>query len=205
MVYLFVLNFLFQLYNDNPFRKRVRDGEFPLLVTQGTSQFPTYGLAVVVKKEFLPLEASLRYASRGRNSFSTTPAKPCVGNWDVPFVTRRGIHFLPLVASPLVVGNIPSLTLFLKGLGHLHQKCPKTLESENINCIYIILLAGSCSVNQECISIKKCPYTKELFAQVKSTSNPDEKAQLIQAIRLRVCGEPSDRTVCCDVDQGKGY
>ena len=87
MVYLFVLNFLFQLYNDNPFRKRVRDGEFPLLVTQGTSQFPTYGLAVVVKKEFLPLEASLRYASRGRNSFSTTPAKPCVGNWSVPFVT----------------------------------------------------------------------------------------------------------------------
>ena len=117
-----ILNFPFLWYNDNPLRKRVRDGEFPLLVTQGTSQFPTYGLAVVVKKEFLPLEASLCYASRGRNSFSTTPAKPCVGNWDVPFVTRRGIHFLPLVASPLVVGNIPSLTLFLKGLGHLHTQ-----------------------------------------------------------------------------------
>lgn len=64
---------------------------------------------------------------------------------------------------------------------------------------------GSCSVNQECISIKKCPYTKELFSQVKSTSNPDEKAQLIQAIRLRVCGEPSDRTVCCDIDQGSSF
>ena len=113
-----ILNFPFLWYNDNPFRKRVGDGEFPLLVTQGTSQFSTYGLAVVVKKEFLPLEASLHYASRGRNSFSTTPAKPCVGNWDVPFVTRRGIHFLPRVAKPLVVGNIPSLTLFLKGLGH---------------------------------------------------------------------------------------
>ena len=70
------------------------------------------------------------------------------------------------------------------------------------NCIYI-LLSGYCSVSQECISIKKCPYTKELFSQVKSTSNPDEKAQLIQAIRLRVCGEPSDRTVCCEIDQGK--
>ena len=70
------------------------------------------------------------------------------------------------------------------------------------NRIYI-LLSGYCSVSQECISIKKCPYTKELFSQVKSTSNPDEKAQLIQAIRLRVCGEPSDRTVCCEIDQGK--
>ena len=75
-----------------------------------TFQFPTYGLAVVVKKEFLPLKASLRYASCGRNSFSTTPAKPCVRNWDVPFVTcrGRGIHFLPLMASPLVVGIFPS-------------------------------------------------------------------------------------------------
>ena len=71
-----------------------------------------------------------------------------------------------------------------------------------VNCVYI-LLSGYCSVSQECISIKKCPYTKELFSQVKSTSNPDEKAQLIQAIRLRVCGEPSDRTVCCEIDQGK--
>ena len=71
-----------------------------------------------------------------------------------------------------------------------------------VNSIYI-LLSGYCSVSQECISIKKCPYTKELFSQVKSTSNPDEKAQLIQAIRLRVCGEPSDRTVCCEIDQGK--
>ena len=64
---------------------------------------------------------------------------------------------------------------------------------------------GSCSVSQECISIKKCPYTKELFSQVKATSDPEEKAQLIQAIRLRVCGEPSDRTVCCDINQGKRH
>ena len=28
------------------------------LVTQGTSQFPNYGPAVVVEEEFLPLEAS---------------------------------------------------------------------------------------------------------------------------------------------------
>ena len=57
--------------------------------------------------------------------------------------------------------------------------------------------SGTCPVTQECISIKECPYTKELFARVKSTSDNTERAQLIQALRLRVCGKPSDRTVCC--------
>ena len=123
-----ILNFPFLWYNDNPFRKRVRDGEFPLLVTQGTSQFPTYGLAVVVKKEFLPLEASLRYASRGRNSFSTTPAKPCVGNWDVPFVTcgefkiptthgfaTRGRNFPVPSPPPKGIGPFPWKNLMWAG------------------------------------------------------------------------------------------
>lgn len=68
---------------------------------------------------------------------------------------------------------------------------------------YSIHFLGTCNVNQECISIKKCPYTQELFTQVKAASDPVEKAQLVQAIRLRVCGEPSDRTVCCDIEQGK--
>jgi len=83
--------------------------------------------------------------------------------------------------------------------------------SKLIFAIFLILLGtafgqdGSCSVSQECISIKKCPYTKELFSQVKATSDPEEKAQLIQAIRLRVCGEPSDRTVCCDINQGASF
>merc|ERR1712241_716992 len=59
----------------------------------------------------------------------------------------------------------------------------------------------SCTVNQECISIKECPYTRKLFAQVKATNDSEEKANLIQAIRVRVCGNPTYRTVCCDLQQ----
>ena len=33
------------------------------------------------------------FASRGRNQSSITPATPCVGNWDVPFVTCGEIIF----------------------------------------------------------------------------------------------------------------
>ena len=61
--------------------------ENPSLITQGTSQFPTYGSAVVVERKFLPLKATLCFASHGRNCLSATPAKPCVGHWNVPFVT----------------------------------------------------------------------------------------------------------------------
>ena len=69
--------------------------------------------------------------------------------------------------------------------------------------IYYHFSLGSCTVNQECISIKECPYTRKLFAQVKATNDSEEKANLIQAIRVRVCGNPTDRTVCCDLQQGK--
>ena len=69
--------------------------------------------------------------------------------------------------------------------------------------IHYYFSLGSCTVNQECISIKECPYTRKLFAQVKATNDSEEKANLIQAIRVRVCGNPTDRTVCCDLQQGK--
>ena len=61
---------------------------------------------------------------------------------------------------------------------------------------------GSCNVNQECIPIKECPYTRKLFAQVKATDDAEEKGKLISAIRLRVCGSSTDRTVCCDLYDG---
>ena len=49
----------------------------------------------------------------------------------------------------------------------------------------------------------KCKETKDQVAQLKTTLDPDEKSKMIQTIRLRICGEPSDRSVCCDVDQSK--
>ena len=49
----------------------------------------------------------------------------------------------------------------------------------------------------------KCKETKDQVAQLKTTLDPEEKSKMIQTIRLRICGEPSDRSVCCDVDQSK--
>ena len=46
------------------------------LVTRGSDQFPTYGLAVRGEKE---IPTTRGRASRGRNLFFTTPAKPWRG------------------------------------------------------------------------------------------------------------------------------
>ena len=45
-------------------------------VTRGSYQFPTYGLAVVVKKKIPTTRGFASLASRGRNLFFTIPAKP---------------------------------------------------------------------------------------------------------------------------------
>ena len=49
----------------------------------------------------------------------------------------------------------------------------------------------------------KCPDTMALVSQIKTTLDPDKKSEMIQTIKLRICGEPSDRSVCCTVDQSK--
>ena len=60
-------------------------------------------------------------------------------------------------------------------------------------------------MEQECIHIRKCPYTLVKFKQILSTSDPDEKNRLIKTMTHNVatCGALSDRTVCCDIDKGK--
>ena len=55
------------------------------LVTQGNFNSPSCGLAVVVKKRIPTMRGG---ASRGRNLFFTTPAKPWLGELKLPFVTR---------------------------------------------------------------------------------------------------------------------
>ena len=70
---------------------------------------------------------------------------------------------------------------------------------------YHIFFAGSCSVNQECISIEKCPITKHMITSIKYSTNEEEKETMQQLINSRMCGEPLDETVCCDVIQGKSY
>ena len=49
----------------------------------------------------------------------------------------------------------------------------------------------------------KCKETKDQVAQLKTTLDPEEKSKMIQTIRLRICGEPSDRSICCNLDKSK--
>ena len=53
--------------------------------------------------------------------------------------------------------------------------------------------------------IEKCPITKHMITSIKYSTNEEEKATMQQLINSRMCGEPLDETVCCDVIQGKSY
>ena len=49
-----------------------------------------------------------------------------------------------------------------------------------------------------CLHMMKCPYTKDLFDQADAAVEPNIQAKLIEDIRERICGQPTERTVCCD-------
>ena len=62
-----------------------------------------------------------------------------------------------------------------------------------------------CKSNQECIELRDCPYTKKLLTRVLSSSDREEKNNMILEIRKLVC-KPSDRSVlgpsvCCDIEE----
>merc|ERR1711971_1049672 len=54
--------------------------------------------------------------------------------------------------------------------------------------------------NQECIKLRDCPYTKRLLTRVLSSSDREEKNNMIAEMRKLVCN-PSDRSVCCDIEE----
>ena len=57
-------------------------------------------------------------------------------------------------------------------------------------------------MNQECIAITKCPFTKQLNMLIKYSSNEDEKKALQQIINSMICGGALSETVCCDIAEG---
>merc|ERR1711971_1349511 len=57
-----------------------------------------------------------------------------------------------------------------------------------------------CKSNQECIKLRDCPYTKRLLTRVLSSSDREEKNNMIAEMRKLVCN-PSDRSVCCDIEE----
>ena len=91
-----LLIFSLHYRNVNPLRMRQSLGSNSPLVTRVSYQFPTYGLAVVVKNKFLPLEASPLVVGI---CFSPRLLNHGVGNWYEPLVTRGELLFLSLAAS----------------------------------------------------------------------------------------------------------
>jgi len=59
-----------------------------------------------------------------------------------------------------------------------------------------------CKSNQECIKLRDCPYTKKLLTRVLSSSDREEKNNMIAEMRKLVCN-PSDRSVCCDIEESE--
>merc|ERR1711956_178712 len=59
-----------------------------------------------------------------------------------------------------------------------------------------------CKSNQECIKLRDCPYTKKLLTTVLSSSDREEKNNMIAEMRKLVCN-PSDRSVCCDIEESE--
>ena len=58
----------------------------------------------------------------------------------------------------------------------------------------------TCPIEQECILYRKCSHTKQLFDQMLSISDKNEKEKLTQEIKDLVCGSyTSEKTVCCDI------
>merc|ERR1711956_76913 len=59
-----------------------------------------------------------------------------------------------------------------------------------------------CKSNQECIKLRDCPYTKKLLTTVLSSTDREEKNNMIAEMRKLVCN-PSDRSVCCDIEESE--
>ena len=42
-----------------------------------------------------------------------------------------------------------------------------------------------------------------MLEDLTATNDAKEKEKLIASLKSKICGNPSDQTVCCDVDNGK--
>ena len=93
----FSLSFHFPSYNDIPFRKRRRDGDFSTRHSRRIP-FPHLWFSSCGKKKF----QHSRLRRSWWNFFSPRLLNHGVGNWDRPFVTHGEFSFPSLVASPLV-------------------------------------------------------------------------------------------------------
>ena len=53
------------------------------------------------------------------------------------------------------------------------------------------------------MKIQECPFAMNILEKMRTTDDPKEKEKLKTSIRSRICGTLSDKTVCCDVENGE--
>ena len=53
------------------------------------------------------------------------------------------------------------------------------------------------------MGVLECPYTKAMMEKLIATDDADERGYLICYLRSQICGSPTNRTVCCDIDNGE--
>ena len=66
-----------------------------------------------------------------------------------------------------------------------------------------ILIGGRCNKNQTCVKVQECPHTKKMLEDLRATNDVKEKEKLVASLKSLICGSSTDRTVCCDVDNGE--
>ena len=61
------------------------------------------------------------------------------------------------------------------------------------------IFTDNCNINQTCMKVQNCPYTKQLLKDARTTNDAKEKEKIIGLIKSRICGNTADRTVCCNI------
>ena len=61
------------------------------------------------------------------------------------------------------------------------------------------IFTDNCNINQTCMKVQNCPYTKKLLKDARTTNDAKEKEKIIGLIKSRICGNTADRTVCCNI------
>ena len=53
-----------------------------------------------------------------------------------------------------------------------------------------------------CIPTIECPFTRQLKAFAKLSSNEKDRNSILEIISSKHCGKLSEETVCCDANEG---
>ena len=86
---------------------------------------------------------------------------------------------------------------------HLNSLNPLVRHLCQYNYTFVIISIDSCNINQTCMNVQECPYTKKVLEELAMTNDVKIKENLITSIRSLICGNVADKTICCDNNNGE--